>query len=56
MCVCVCVCALYSPTTHYLSYNKMYFQGKAGHGESFVFSKNTLFQSYGFFSPNFKDF
>ena len=28
LCVCVCVCAFYSPTTRYLSYNMMYFQGQ----------------------------
>ena len=26
--LCVCVCAFYSPTTRYLSYNMMYFQGQ----------------------------
>ena len=25
VCVCVCVCAFYSPTTHYLPYNKICF-------------------------------
>ena len=51
----VCVCgAFYSPTTRYLSYNKMYFQRSADHRESFkfgVFSKNALFRSYAIFTP-----
>ena len=50
----VCVCgAFYSPTTRYLSYNKMYFQRSADHRESFkfgVFSKNALFRSNGVFT------
>ena len=37
----MCVCAFYSPTTHYLSYNKMYFQGKRAM-EKVLFSQKML--------------